>query len=188
MSVIIRAAQLAQRIHQGHNRRWDEEPYDRHLLRVAGRGCLIPDVSDWIVAAYWLHDTVEDHPGKITIEDIRNEFGNGVAGIVQELTNVKSKEPGVNRAMQKQLDRDRLRPVSYWAKIGKMLDRIDNLRCVIRVVRDVDAAWDFGKLYWKESILLAEALFEDTYVKYPAFMELQAELVQTANGLAAIYH
>ena len=66
-----------------------------------------------MIAAAWLHDTVEDTPA--TFFDIEHEFGSAIAQMVIELTDVSKPSDG-NRAEPKAIDRDHLAQASHKAK------------------------------------------------------------------------
>src|SRR5579871_2865121 len=82
MERIQRAFLVADEAHRGVARR-SGEPYIQHPLEVA---LLLADMridADGIVAAL-LHDVVEDTD--FTLEELRNEFGDAVANIVDGVT------------------------------------------------------------------------------------------------------
>src|SRR6267142_486618 len=60
MSIILKAAQMANFWHQDQRRKNNGRPYITHLIRVAGRVCLRPDSTEEMVAAAYLHDAIED--------------------------------------------------------------------------------------------------------------------------------
>ena len=66
-----------------HRRKYSFEPYPVHLKAVAE---LVTSVSDdaEIIAAAWLHDTVEDTA--ITLSEVDARFGSSVACLVGALT------------------------------------------------------------------------------------------------------
>ena len=68
--LVRRAREFATSAHKriGHRRKYSQQPYDAHLKAVAN---LVAEVSDdqQMIAAAWLHDTVEDTPA--THHDIR---------------------------------------------------------------------------------------------------------------------
>ncbi len=111
-----------------HRRKYSNQPYDVHLKSVAN---LIREVvdDDEMVAAAWLHDTVEDTPA--TVEDIEREFGKSVATLVSELTDVSRPGDG-NRAERKRIDRLHMAKASARAKTIKLADLIDNCRDICR--------------------------------------------------------
>lgn len=89
-------------------RKYTLQPYDVHLKAVAG---LVASICDdkAMIAASWLHDTVEDTPA--TFEDLEREFGPDVMNLVKELTDVSRPSDG-NRAIRKAIDRHHLAAAS----------------------------------------------------------------------------
>ena len=124
--LIERARDYGTRAHQriDQQRKYTKQPYDVHLKAVSQ---LLAEVIDdpAVIAAAWLHDTVEDT--EATLEDIRNEFGDHVARLVGELTDVSKPSDG-NRAVRKAIDRAQLAGASPEAKSVKLADLIDNCR------------------------------------------------------------
>ena len=131
-------------------RKYSGQPYDEHLRAVAklvAAVCSDPAV----IAAAWLHDVVEDTPA--TFEEIGHAFGEEVAALVKELTDVSRPADG-NRAVRKELDRQHLAGVSPRAKTVKLADIIDNSEDICR--HDPH----FGRVYVKEARALLEVLSE----------------------------
>jgi (p)ppGpp synthase/HD superfamily hydrolase len=124
MSLLLRAAAFAKAAHGSQRRKYTDLPYVQHPLRVGSRALLLPEASEELAAAGFLHDVIEDTAR--TYEDIRNAFGDYVAGIVLELTQPE-KSVG-NRDFRKNLYHDRLKTASREARLLKLLDRLDNLR------------------------------------------------------------
>jgi len=82
---IRRACRFAERAHAGQSRA-SGEPYVEHAFAVARiLGDLTPDHE--AIAAAILHDTVEDTPA--TLDDIRREFGERVARLVDGVTKME---------------------------------------------------------------------------------------------------
>ena len=79
--LVERAREFATSAHQriGRQRKYSKLPYHVHLEAVAK---LVAGVSDdqEVIAAAWLHDTVEDTPA--TLGDIEENFGVSVADLV----------------------------------------------------------------------------------------------------------
>lgn len=148
-SMIIEAAEFAMLAHAGQKRKWCDEPYIWHPMRVAGRVTMLA-VCDEQIAAAWLHDVVEDC-GK-THNEIRERFGLKVEYLVLSLTNPSRQHPHLPRAERKAMDRDHIAGQSAQAKEIKLIDRIDNLRSLS------GAPADSVKLYVEESRLLANAI------------------------------
>jgi hypothetical protein len=116
------ATQAHQRI--DHRRKYSRQPYHVHLEAVAGLVASVSDDAEMIAAA-WLHDTVEDTPA--TLNDIEQQFGVAVAELVEELTDVSKPGDG-NRAHRKAIDRRHSAQASARAKTVKLADLIDNCR------------------------------------------------------------
>lgn len=133
-----------------HRRKYSLEPYAVHLQAVAD---LVASVSDdrEMIAAAWLHDTVEDTT--ITLSDLEQEFGFPIARLVGELTDVSKPSDG-NRAFRKSLDCAHLAKVSPRAKTIKLADLINNCREIC--VQDPE----FAKVYLTEMASLLEVLQE----------------------------
>ena len=120
-------------------RKYTRQPYDVDLKAVAE---LVASVCDdqAMIAAAWLHDTVEDTPA--TFEDLEREFGADVMNLVKELTNVNKPGDG-NRAARKALTAAHRRSFPR-AKTIKLADIIDNGEDI----RRHDAK--FGRVYLDE--------------------------------------
>ena len=106
----------------GQTRKYTGVPYDRHVEAVATTVSNLGTATPDMVAAAWLHDTVEDTA--VSMGDITELFGVEVAVLVFALTNV-DKSRG-NRAARKELDRLRLAAASPSAQTIKLADIIDN--------------------------------------------------------------
>lgn len=88
MEVITKATVFAARAHDGTRRKGSGMPYILHPMEAA---CIVSAMtrrSDLIAAAL-LHDVLEDTP--VTYEELREEFGENIADIVQMETEDKSK-------------------------------------------------------------------------------------------------
>jgi hypothetical protein len=83
LSLVDRAIGFAARAHDGQKRKTGNVPYIAHPVAVAmilqEMGC-----DETIIAAGLLHDTVEDT--KVTLGEIRQQFGDEVADIVAGCT------------------------------------------------------------------------------------------------------
>lgn len=125
----IRIAYLyAEEIHSGQFRK-SGEAYISHPLAVANIVASLELDTDSICAAL-LHDTIEDHPDKVTLQDIKQRFGQDVADLVDGLTKLvaipfedKEEEHIENlRKMFLAMSRD-LRVIFI-----KLCDRLHNMR------------------------------------------------------------
>ena len=131
-----------------HRRKYSGASYDAHLRAVAEIVDTVTDDPE-ILAAAWLHDTVEDTPA--TFKDVEDEFGPRVARLVQELTDVSRPSDG-NRATRKAIDLEHLALGSPDAQTIKLADLIDNCEDITR--HDPE----FARVYLGEAAALLEVL------------------------------
>ncbi len=129
----------------GQKRKYTMQDYIVHPEAVARMVGRFRDIPDHVVIAALLHDVVEDTP--VTIDDIQEQFGTYVATLVDAVTDHTTPEMG-NRAVRKELERDRLAMAPEHAQTIKMADIIDNTGSI--VTRDPK----FGKVYIQEMLLL----------------------------------
>ena len=148
--VIKRAQAFATRAHRriDQRRKYTNQPYDAHLKAVAE---IVMSVSEdpEMIAAAWLHDTLEDTPA--TYEDIESAFGSTIAIMVDELTDVSRPSDG-NRAVRKGIDREHLAHAGRSAKTIKLADLIDNCRDIVKHDET------FGRTFVTEASALLEVL------------------------------
>jgi hypothetical protein len=125
-NLIESARTFATSAHQriGQLRKYNNQPYDVHLHAVAKLVASVTDDPEMIAAA-WLHDTVEDTSA--TLDDIAENFGTAVAELVEFLTDVSMPSDG-NRAVRKSIDCDHSAQASARAKTVKLADLIDNCK------------------------------------------------------------
>ena len=144
------ARTFATKAHADQRRKYTGEDYIHHPAAVAELVRSVPH-TDEMVAAAWLHDVVEDTP--VTLDKIRDEFGDTVADLVGDLTDVSKPSDG-NRAARKAIDRHHTELASPQAKTIKLADLIDNTRSIVQYDPD------FAKVYLAEKALLLEVLRE----------------------------
>lgn len=128
ITLLRKAYALARTAHEGQFRKGGE-PYIMHPVAVATiiAEDFMMDANS--VAAGFLHDVVEDTD--TTIEDIRREFGDDVAFLVQVVTKPKSHAPGqADRAKQENNFRQLLDSMrrDIRAVLIKLADRLHNMR------------------------------------------------------------
>lgn len=87
---VLWALQVAEEIHREDKRKTTGEPYINHCVAVASILESWGADEDEIVAGL-LHDTWEDHPDLVSLEDIKANFGERVAFLVDGVTKLKSK-------------------------------------------------------------------------------------------------
>lgn len=112
----------------GQKRKYTGEDYWYHPMEVL---CILSEVvpgatEDMRVAAL-LHDVVEDT--QVTLETVKDLFGEKVAQYVDELTDVSKPEDG-NRAARKAIDLAHTALASPEAKSIKLADLISNSRSI----------------------------------------------------------
>ena len=132
----------------GQMRKYTDDPYIVHPIRVATTVAKFGGTDEMIAAAY-LHDVVEDTG--VSIDDIQDMFGPVVALIVDGLTDVSVPEDG-NRAVRKAMDRQHSADATYEAQFVKCADIIDNAHDI----GDNDPS--FNVVYRKEMLLLIQVL------------------------------
>ena len=133
MKLIRQAYYLAEEAHRPQQRK-SGEPYIIHPIAVANIVCCELQLGTNPIIAALLHDVVEDTP--YTIEDIRGQFGDDVAFLVQVVTKEKKQE----YEMSRQLDnfRQMLNSIHYdiRALLIKLADRLHNMRTLASMRAD----------------------------------------------------
>jgi|SRR5579863_2549136 len=134
-----------------HQRRKDAEasPYINHPIAVATVLAVegdVPDEATLLAAA--LHDTVEDT--QTTFEELEEQFGPEVTGLVRELTDDKS----LPKAERKRLQIEHAPHSSVRAKQLKIADKICNVR---DITATPPADWSVQRrrdyLTWSEQLV-----------------------------------
>ncbi|WP_245524117.1 HD domain-containing protein [Methylobacterium nonmethylotrophicum] len=150
VALVTRAADFAARRHADQRRKGAaREPYVNHLAEVA---TLLADTVDepnaWLVAAGWLHDTIEDTG--TTHDELAGLFGSVIADLVAEVSDDKS----LPKAERKRLQVERAPHKSQDAKAIKIADKISNLRSLASSPPD---DWDRTRVLayvtWAESVV-----------------------------------
>lgn len=132
----------------GQLRKYTETPYIEHPAAVVAIVRSRPHTPEMIAAA-WLHDVVEDTD--VSIELIQQIFGEKVAEIVSDLTDVSKPGDG-NRMIRKLVDYVHTEKACVEAKTVKLADLIDNTKSIVE--RDPG----FAKVYLEEKRRLLEVL------------------------------
>src|SRR5262245_4559956 len=124
LRLVSEAADLAARRHNGMARKGrGNEPYINHLAEVAGILAAATDGTDAdLVAAGWLHDTVEDTG--TTREELAQKFGERVAALVVEVTD----DMNLSQAERRQKQIEDAPHKSPGAKLIKIADKLSNIR------------------------------------------------------------
>lgn len=142
-----RAGEFARRAHAGQEYSGGDF-HERHLARVVATLRRFGVDDPVLLAAAWLHDTLEDTATELA--QIRAEFGDQVADLVWRLTD----EPGANRKERHRLTHGKIRGHRDAVRV-KLADRIAN----------VEASREQGShlfgMYRHEHAQFREDLFED---------------------------
>ena len=150
MDIIEKAKEFAVRAHDGQVRKGAaQEPYTVHLEEVARLAAGF-GAGEAVIAAAWLHDTVEDCD--VSAGDLRAIFGDQIAGLVMELTDDKSlaawdrKKLQVANAPRK----------SAGAALLKICDKMSNVRSVAETP-PLDWSMERRNAYliWAEEVVAA---------------------------------
>lgn len=144
-------------------RKFTGEPYFNHPRRAAEWAKSYGADMEVICGCY-LHDTVEDTA--VTIELIREEFGEKIARIVDGVTNPANREnsPGLNRAQRFAINLAHLKEQEIESKEVRIFDIHDNLRDG----EIVDAK--FANLLVAEKPIILDVCREANYVMYDICM------------------
>jgi guanosine-3',5'-bis(diphosphate) 3'-pyrophosphohydrolase len=126
LSIVEKAYYFSEKAHEGQFRR-SGEPYISHPLSVAG---ILADLHldlDTIVTGI-MHDTVEDTD--VTLDDVRREFGDTVANLVDGVTKISQIK--FRNSMEKQGENIRKMIVAMGKDVRvvlvKLADRLHNMR------------------------------------------------------------
>ena len=136
-----RAVNTARLLHADQFRKGTSIPYISHLLGVASIALEHGADEDTAIAAI-LHDAVEDQGGAETLQLIRQEFGERVAGIVDECsdTDVVPKPPWLER---KKAYIAHIGQASVDALLVSAADKLHNARSILMDLRTHgDGVWD----------------------------------------------
>ena len=125
-------------------------PYMAHLLGVAslvmGEAGLTgaPVTEDMVIAAL-LHDAVEDHGGAARLEDIRQNFGDGVARMVEGLSDTLVEDPNAKEPWEERKKKylKRLRHEPADIRLISAADKLYNARSILEDYRVI------GPEIWK---------------------------------------
>jgi GTP diphosphokinase / guanosine-3',5'-bis(diphosphate) 3'-diphosphatase len=126
LALLLRALSFAAHKHRDQRRKDAEaSPYINHPIALAEALTVEGGITDVeVLAAALLHDTIEDTA--TTLEELRGQFGERIAGMVAEVTDDKD----LPKAERKRLQIVHAAGISPGAKLVKLADKICNLRDV----------------------------------------------------------
>ncbi|MEI2817669.1 MAG: bifunctional (p)ppGpp synthetase/guanosine-3',5'-bis(diphosphate) 3'-pyrophosphohydrolase [Microthrixaceae bacterium] len=128
---IIRAYEVAKRVHTGQTRK-SGEPYVTHPLAVAGIAARYGMDEDTVIAAL-LHDAVEDTG--MTIEEVTEQFGEAVAELVDGVTKLERIHFDSKAEQQAATMRKMLVAMAKDIRVLviKLADRVHNMRTIAAI-------------------------------------------------------
>jgi (p)ppGpp synthase/HD superfamily hydrolase len=147
--LITSACDFAARRHVSQRRKGDAgEPYVNHLAEVAQLLARASEGDAVLVAAGYLHDTLEDTA--TTYEELVDLFGPEIAALVAEVTDDKS----LPKAERKRLQIAKAPSKSVRARLLKIADKTSNLRAL---VTSPPTGWDRARvadyIEWAEKVV-----------------------------------
>jgi|SRR5262249_41728036 len=172
LPLILNALEFASLKHRDQRRKDpNASPYINHPIALAGVLCREGGVLDPVVqAAAILHDTLEDT--QTTPDELRAEFGEKIASIVEEVTDDKN----LPKAERKRLQIEHASGISREAKLVKLADKICNVR---DVADHPPAKWDLARrreyFEWAKAVVDGlrgthaelERKFDEAYARKP---------------------
>ncbi|MBP5228992.1 MAG: bifunctional (p)ppGpp synthetase/guanosine-3',5'-bis(diphosphate) 3'-pyrophosphohydrolase [Bacteroidales bacterium] len=129
--LLDRAILFAVKAHSGTERRGKGFPYIVHPMEAMEIVASMTSDQELLAAAA-LHDTVEDTG--VTIEEIRREFGERIASIVESESDVEIKGKSEEESWyeRKRAAIERLAKAPHDAKIVALGDKLSNMRAIAR--------------------------------------------------------
>lgn len=149
------ALMLAIKAHGPQRRKYTGELYVTHPIAVSEIVETV-DHTPEMVAAALLHDVVEDT--KVTLKEIRDQFGYTVAEYVHYCTNVSDKVDG-NRSFRKKMDADHFAMGPPQSQTIKVADLIHNAESIIEHDRKFfHSAFKYEKAYMLNVLTKADPI------------------------------
>lgn len=182
LELIHRAEDFARRAHGDQKRKWTGEPYWHHLQEVA-RTLMSYGATPDVIAAGWLHDTIEDT--KTSYQELVQAFGPIIAGLVIEVTDVSRRDSGNtpegigNRILRKAIDRQYVAGASWRGQMIKCADMLSNTKDIVA------HGGNFANVYVPEKKLLIDRLNKARTVVYPIWRAAYDQIVQAEQALNA---
>jgi len=149
-------------------RKGSDIPYMAHLLGVASLVMAesghapIPVTEDMVIAAL-LHDTVEDYGGLTRLEDLKQNFGPNVARLVEGLTDSFVGDSGNKEPWQQRKEAyiNRLRTEPADVQLISAADKLYNAKAILDDYREIGPAiWARFKRGRNEQLWYFNSLIE----------------------------
>lgn len=179
-----RALIFAVNAHAGMVRKGTNTPYIVHPMEAAAIVASMTNDKE-VIAAAALHDVVEDT--NYTIDDIKKEFGDKVAGLVASESENKRPELPEEETwkIRKEETLEHLKNASIETKIVTLGDKLSNIRAIYRDYLELgDRLWDrFNQKDKSEHAWYYSSIADllSDLNKYPAWKEYK-DLVNRVFG------
>jgi (p)ppGpp synthase/HD superfamily hydrolase len=176
MKLVVRAAEFAARAHARHRRKdVDETPYINHLAHVA-RLLAEAGADAHLVAAGYLHDTIEDVC--VSYDTLLAEFGQDIADLVMAVTDDKT----LRWQMRKQAQIDHAGESTERVAALKLADKVSNL-CSLRDTPP--HGWDMDEIakYVEWAHCVVSRLPHLNAMLYADYKAIRGELVGRIGGV-----
>jgi (p)ppGpp synthase/HD superfamily hydrolase len=179
---IERAFAVAREAHRNQQRK-DGRPYIEHPTQVA-QLLADADAREELLVAAVLHDAVED--SDLTVDDLREEFGGRVAGLVESLTD----NPELDTWQEKKDElRSRVAAAGRDAGTIYVADKIANLRELVKLyafrgesVGELEKAptLDARVEAWRADLAMAEEI--GVYAGFLRYFAIQLDGLEAARN------
>lgn len=195
VALITKAFKFAENAHRGVKRR-SGEPYIIHPLAVARICCSEIGLGSTSICAALLHDVVEDT--EYTVEDIRNNFGDKIASIVDGLTKISGGIFGTQASTQTENFRRLLLTMAEDIRVIliKMADRLHNMRTLDAMIPSKrhkiagETLYLYAPLAYRLGLNQIKTELEDLSFKYEhpdEYKEISEELANTSEDRNKLY-
>jgi (p)ppGpp synthase/HD superfamily hydrolase len=189
--LFVRAVNYARHLHI-EKRKGSDIPSMAHLLGVASlvmgeAGHVDFAVTEEMVVAALLHDTVEDHGGADRLEDVRHNFGPNVARMVEGLSDTFVENSGQKESWEerKQAYVQRLKSEPLDVQLISAADKLYNARTILDDYRQIGpAVWVRFKRGRNQQLAYFRALLDVFKASTPN--RIVAELQRVVDDLARI--
>ncbi len=143
-----RAVDYARILHT-ETRKGTQIPFMAHLLGVASlvmseAGGAVPVTEDMVIAAV-LHDTVEDHGGKPRLDDVEKQFGPNVARMVEGLSDTLAEDHNRKEGWEQRKNAylARLRTEPEDVLVISAADKLYNAKSILDDLKEIGpAVWE----------------------------------------------
>ena len=180
------ALALASELHRDQVRKGAPIPYLSHLMAVAGIVLeanayhTMENIEDVAIGAL-LHDSIEDQGHKISLDEIKERFGETVHGIVLECSDAVVTEEGEEKPLWRERKEKYLADIAHKSKetqIVSCADKLHNARSIMfdfdRIGDDIWARFRAGKegtVWYYKNLVNA---FEQAWPENPLLPDFRA--------------